>query len=73
MRLHLNEYIEVEIIELLSGGACIVNIDGSLLRVRSLLDSRPKAGDRLRVKVIGLEPLKFQTVKNRNLGFSVEV
>lgn len=73
MRLRLNEYIEIEIIEVVSAGAYIVNIDGSLLRVRSLLDSRPKTGDRLRVKVVGLEPLKFQTVRNRNLGFNVEV
>jgi hypothetical protein len=73
MRLHLNEFIEVEIIEVLEAGSCIVSIDGSLIRVRSQLDSRPKQGDRLRVKVVALEPLKFQTVRGSNIRLDVEI
>ncbi len=73
MKLKLNDYIEIEVIELISGGSCIVNIDGSLMRVQSQLDSRPKPGDRLQVKVVALSPLKFQTIKSSVMGFNVEI
>ena len=73
MRLRLHEILEVEVLEITPDGACIVNIDGSLLRVRSQMDTSPKPGDRIRVKVIALEPLKFQTVRGQSLGLDVEV
>lgn len=73
MRLHVGEFVEIEIIEVVSPGSFIVNIDGSLMRVRSQLDSRPQPGDRLRVKVVALEPLKFQTVRGSGLGLDVEI
>ena len=73
MRLRLHEILEVEVLELTSDGACIVNIDGALLRVRSQLDSSPKPGDRIRVKVVALQPLKFQTIRGSKMGLNVEV
>lgn len=59
-RFQLGQLIQAKVIENLSSTTLVVDIQGSLFRVRNQSGHYWKAGDEISLKVTALNPIEFQ-------------
>lgn len=64
--LRLNQKVWALVEEVLSSSSVIVNLGGDLMRVRNESQRTLRVGQRIQLKVAGIEPLQFQLVEARS-------
>lgn len=62
--------LSAEVIEVISGQMCIVNLHGDLIRIKNSTGRIFAPGDSMKLEVVGVNPLSFKVVSESTTRFS---
>lgn len=73
MKYRLGQEVVLEIIEALPEGRFIVSLDGHLIRTKPILIHTPKPKETIRARVVTVNPIGFQALPKKAIGFNRDI